>query len=814
MKNKVKVGILALCMTVTALAAKVDKIEIKNLKELNQQDVLSQLNIKVGSDFTDTSEKEIYDTLIKSGLFSDVKINANKKLFGFGNVDLEIEVTESSNIKQVLYNMEVIKQLSKRTDLTVKSLKVEGLKNVDISPILNSTELKVNEAFVPITVNQLAESIFRSGYFREVVPVVNRDANNKTVDVIIKVVENPEIKTVKLEGITIFNEEEVINAIGLRKGQIFNANLLNPETSPLLQAYVKAGVATPRLLAANISEKGEVYIKVSEGVTSSVEFKKKFVTQDNKRLTKSKTELKTKDFVFQRSNYIKTGEILTESAIKNTMEEIFRTGLFDSIEPVIEADATNENLRKITFLVTERPTTSINGNVSYETKEGLTGGVTFTDKNFLGNNQDIALQVSFGTKGNYELNASFFDPWIKGTDKLQIGGSVFFKREKAKRSDLLKGDKIELKTASGGKETFEEAPYQVLNVLRDSGSYIYGGSLTLGKGFQHNIFATVKPRIFGIRTTNAEHIAKDGDKKALQPKVDYTLGSVTLGLSYDTRDDISIPKNGFYVSGSYELGYIFREKSLTTKALTDLKEDINKYLLDLKGNVAVKPKYEALMNAIKNKRPKAEIETAREDYNKAVEKYLKDNDQTLPSIAKNGTAPYKYSKETLKTRPYHIFNLDARAYHKVYKDKNSMAYRLTLGYASKGTPENMLFSTYNGGTTLRGYADEKASIIATATVENRTYINNYAQLVLFGEVGVNNKAIENGFYGAADGNYVGLAKYQGFKETFTKANVKADIGVGARLTTPLGVIRLDYAWPLMNTESKSGKFSFGFGQTF
>ena len=176
--------------------------------------------------------------------------------------------------------------------------------------------------------------------------------------------------------------------------------------------------------------------------------------------------------------------------------------------------------------------------------------------------------------------------------------------------------------------------------------------------------------------------------------------------------------------------------------------------------------------------------------------------------------PYKYSKETLKTRPYHIFNLDARAYHKVYKDKNSMAYRLTLGYASKGTPENMLFSTYNGGTTLRGYADEKASIIATATVENRTYINNYAQLVLFGEVGVNNKAIENGFYGAADGNYVGLAKYQGFKETFTKANVKADIGVGARLTTPLGVIRLDYAWPLMNTESKSGKFSFGFGQTF
>ncbi|WP_082680432.1 BamA/TamA family outer membrane protein [Caviibacter abscessus] len=50
---------------------------------------------------------------------------------------------------------------------------------------------------------------------------------------------------------------------------------------------------------------------------------------------------------------------------------------------------------------------------------------------------------------------------------------------------------------------------------------------------------------------------------------------------------------------------------------------------------------------------------------------------------------------------------------------------------------------------------------------------------------------------------------------FKKENLKIDLGLGARITTPIGVIRLDYAWPLINANGNSkGKFSFGFGQTF
>lgn len=803
MKNKKKISLIltSLALSVSAFAAKIDKIELKNLNTLNQTEVLKDLGISEGTEFTDKTEQEIYAKLMSTRLFSNVTVKPNKKLFG--NINLVIEVEEASNIQEVLQQRAILVELSKRTDLIVNSVKIKGTKFVDIDAIVSNANIKKGEAFVPIHVNELAGAIFSTGYFREVVPEVNRDAKGKYVDVVINVVENPVIKSVNLQGITVFNQRELLEATGLQVGKVFNANLLNPETSSLIQAYVKNGIITARIEEANVTDAGNVNIVISEGIISSVNFKKKYATQDNKRLSEKNIELKTKEYVFERMNYLKEGNILTEKALKRTVEEMFRTGLFDLVEPVIEADETNINGRKITLLVSERPTMSINGNVSYETKEGFTGGVTFADKNLLGRNQDLSLQASFGTRGNYEFSISYFDPWIKNTNRLQLGVSTFFKREKSRKSDLLKNGKYKF---IGEKTTTDDVPYQVLNILRDSGSYIYGGALTLGKGFNNNTFLSFKPRLYGVRTTNAEHINKDNNKVAVKPFVDYTLGSITLGVSYDTRNDIAVPKTGLYLNTNYEVGYIFREKSLTNKALTILNKDIKDYNTSLMADAEVSEALEKLKEARNDKKTSKEVLKEKEDaYNTAVEKYIEGH--TLPSLN-----DAKYA-ETLKARPYQILNIDARAYHRVYKEWNSMAYRLTFGYASKGTPENMLFSTYNGGTTLRGYNDERSSIMLMGTVENRTYINNYAQIVLFAEAGVNNKKTDD-FYD--QGKYVGLPIYQGFKETFSKANVKADVGLGVRLNTPLGVIRLDYAWPLVNTDqqSKKGKFSFGFGQTF
>lgn len=857
MKNKIKVASLlgAVLVSTTSLATKVNNIEVKNLKELPKEFILQNLPVRQGSEYTNMTLGEIHKALASTNLLDGIKIKHVEHKEN-DTIDLVIEVEEKEHALEALQQQQMVEAASRRTDFKVNSVKIVNLKHVDISNIVNASRLRVGDYFTPITVSELAQAIVNTGYFESVVPTVTRNAKNKTVDITLTVKENPIVKSVDLEGVTVFNNEQVKEFAGIKEGKVLNILALQPEVSPIIQLYKQNGLVAARIEKATATPDGRVTILVSEGKVSDILYKKKIEFEDNVRISKNKVVLKTKPYIFERMTNIKKGELITDAKIGSTIKEFYRTGLYSSIEPRITSDPNNPNNKILTFLVEERPTTSINGQVAYETKEGFTGGLTLSDKNFLGRQQDVSVSANFGTRGNYDLNASFFDPWIKGTDRLQLGANVFFKRTKEKHKELTKDGPFVFE----GKTTVQDVPYQIVNVLNPSGSYIYGGSLTLGKGFKHNIFATVKPRLFGIKTYNGEGITKENKKGDTKLLVDYTLGSVTLGLSYDTRDDMYIPKNGLYITGTAELGYIFREKSLTNKFLYELRKgklqtaytDYKKALEDLgignknnNGGAApaggsqqppaqpakktelqklgedLKAKYDA-KKAAANQDANAQ-KKANEEYNKALEKYNeKYFEGKLPSLGN------PEEKDKLKPRPFYILNLDARAYHKVFKDKNSMAYRVTLGYASKGTPENMLFHT-SDGTILRGYPDSLASILATATVENRTYINDYVQLVAFAEVGIHNNSLSDKqgavFYKENEGRYAGLRKYEGFKEMFTKEHVKADIGIGARLTTPLGVIRLDYAWPLIkhdDGEKKEpkkgfdlgGKFSFGFGQTF
>lgn len=855
MKNKIKVASLlgAVLVSTTSLATKVNNIEVKNLKELPKEFILQNLPVRQGSEYTNMTLGEIHKSLASTNLLDGIKIKPIEHK-GNDTVDLVIEVEEKEHAMEALQQQQMVEAASRRTDFKVNSVKIENLKHVNINNILNASRLRVGDYFTPITVSELAQAIVNTGYFESVVPTVTRNAKNKTVDITLTVKENPIVKSVDLEGVTVFNNEQVKEFAGIKEGKVLNILALQPEVSPILQLYKQNGLVAARIEKATATPDGRVTILVSEGKVSDILYKKKIEFEDNVRISKNKVVLKTKPYIFERMTNIKKGELITDAKIGSTIKEFYRTGLYSSIEPRITSDPNNPNNKILTFLVEERPTTSINGQVAYETKEGFTGGLTLSDKNFLGRQQDVSISANFGTRGNYDLSASFFDPWIKGTDRLQLGANVFFKRTKEKHKELTKDGQF----VFVDKKIENDVPYQIVNVLNPSGSYIYGGSLTLGKGFKHNIFATVKPRLFGIKTYNGEGITKKDKKGKPQLLVDYTLGSVTLGLSYDTRDDMYIPKNGLYITGTAELGYIFREKSLKNEYLYNLrtkglKDSYDKYKEALKalgiGNentttggtaqaqpaetdaelkslgTELKTAYEAKKAAESDQNAGAK-KAATEKYDKALEKYNAKYFEVhkLPSL--------KDAKETdrLKPRPFYILNLDARAYHKVIKDKNSMAYRVTLGYASKGTPENMLFHT-SDGTILRGYPDSLASILATATVENRTYINDYVQLVAFAEVGIHNNPLydEHGaavFYGEDAGRYAGLRRYEGFKAMFTKEHVKADIGIGARLTTPLGVIRLDYAWPLINKPEADkdkgtkkgfdlgGKFSFGFGQTF
>lgn len=135
---------------------------------------------------------------------------------------------------------------------------------------------------------------------------------------------------------------------------------------------------------------------------------------------------------------------------------------------------------------------------------------------------------------------------------------------------------------------------------------------------------------------------------------------------------------------------------------------------------------------------------------------------------------------------YNKYTAEGRQYLKVGKEQ-VVALRLTAGYADGHMPDSGRFAV-GGADTLRGYEDDefKGDKMLAATAEYRFPVAKKVQGVVFTDIG---KAWEG----------------EGYKLN----DLEASAGVGLRITTPIGPIRLDYA-----QGSEGGKTHFSFGGQF
>lgn len=135
---------------------------------------------------------------------------------------------------------------------------------------------------------------------------------------------------------------------------------------------------------------------------------------------------------------------------------------------------------------------------------------------------------------------------------------------------------------------------------------------------------------------------------------------------------------------------------------------------------------------------------------------------------------------------FNKYTAESRNYLKVGKSQ-VVALRVTAGYADGKMPESGKFSV-GGADTLRGYEDDqfKGDKMLAATAEYRFPVANKVQGVVFSDIGK-----------AWDGDHYKLN------------DLDSSVGVGVRVTTPIGPIRIDYA-----QGSEGGKTHFSFGGQF
>jgi len=188
--------------------------------------------------------------------------------------------------------------------------------------------------------------------------------------------------------------------------------------------------------------------------------------------------------------------------------------------------------------------------------------------------------------------------------------------------------------------------------------------------------------------------------------------------------------------------------------------------------------------------------------NSANDTYLKDNFGLTNSIALNRVydsrdnvfSPTEGTRLSLTSEfsggalggdfSYGKYSAETRNYFKVGPSQ-VFAVRASAGYANGTMPDNARFAE-GGSDSLRGYRDSefKGNKMLNATAEYRFPIAKKVEGVVFGDIG---NAWTTG-------------------EGYSLSNLKSDAGIGVRVGTPIGPIRIDLAKGSQGTRTQ---FSFG-----
>lgn len=139
------------------------------------------------------------------------------------------------------------------------------------------------------------------------------------------------------------------------------------------------------------------------------------------------------------------------------------------------------------------------------------------------------------------------------------------------------------------------------------------------------------------------------------------------------------------------------------------------------------------------------------------------------------------------------YTADYRYYYRAGKN-NVFAFNWAVGYANGDMPLSQRFAI-GGSETLRGYKDDiyKGNSMLRGSLEFRTPIMKKIEGVVFTDTG-----------------YAWSKKYD--EQNFALGDMKYSAGLGLRINSPLGPLRLDYGFPLRDGDG--GRFHFSFGGQF
>ncbi|MBC2850575.1 outer membrane protein assembly factor [Cetobacterium sp. 8H] len=523
------IGLVSLIASVVSFGAEgeylVKGVEFRNLNEIPQDVLIQQMSLKKGQIFSTEGLLRDYNNIKKSDYIDELAIYP--QVYD-GGIKLVVDVKEKKDTKELLEKKGIIPSSEREkvdTSLIVSSLEIIGSVNVPVNDVAKRIPIKAGGYFSKNKILKGQRELLETGMYREVIPDVYQYPEGLVV--VYSVIENPIINGITITGNTKYSTEELKKLINIEPGKVLNLNNLRDARDKILKKYNEDGYVLAEIQDIDLSGANDLQIVINEGVVDQIDFTKMVTKQKGQRRKATDNLLKTRDYVIEREIEIKPGEVFNINDYNETVSNLMRTGYFKNVKYETKNAQGQDNGVDLVLLIEEERTATLQGAISYGSEIGLLGMLSIKDMNWKGKGQELGVTFEKSDENYTSFSLNFSDPWIKGTDRISWGWSLY-------------------------KNEYENSDSVLFNETDT-----YGAKLNIGKGLSKNLR-------LGIGT-KAEYITEKSDDDELLnypdllskwgDKRSYGVFSIYPSIVYDTRNNYWNPTAGWYGKYQVELGY-------------------------------------------------------------------------------------------------------------------------------------------------------------------------------------------------------------------------------------------------------------------
>jgi outer membrane protein insertion porin family len=385
--------------------------------------------------------------------------------------------------------------------------KVVKTKPKGLFDIFSSTAGKVQQDQLQADVAALTEYYQDRGYVDVEVKAPRIDRGTKQVTVVFQISEGRMYRVGRLtySGVNVFSLDELTRGLKFREGSVYSPKALRDHLNSIRDAYGARGfldVVINTVPAPAADGLVNINFALTEGTESYLE---KIDITGNTR---------TKDKVIRRELAVAPGDLFNSVRVDASKKRLQNMNYFSTVE-TYPADTGVAGRKDLKVKVEEKRTGSFNFGAGFSSVDSILGFVELTQGNFdatnyptfTGGGQKFRLRTQYGARRK-DFIIALTEPYFMD-QRLAVGGELFYRDFQFTSSD------------------YDESRYGfTINVRKPIG-----------------VFASARAE-YRLENVDINDVDPDASDEIRLEAGERLKSQVSIGLNYDTRDNIFLTRRG------------------------------------------------------------------------------------------------------------------------------------------------------------------------------------------------------------------------------------------------------------------------------